>query len=108
MKFIYILQDMLHYDQAGLMPGGLYRGMVMHQPGVLVKAEHGDMSVDPAPLLIDDKPGNFRILSVKFPVERLELFLLVLDVDILPGIDEAGFEEEIKQRVEINICRADI
>ena len=80
---------------------------MVHEPGVVVVAEHGDMAVDIPLVLVNNVSGDFRGLVVQLLVQSLEPLLLFHDMDILVRINKSGLKKEVPEGVQVHVGRAD-
>ncbi len=82
--------------------------MVMHEPGILVIAYHGNMAVDSTSVLINYVAGDFRTFIIEFFIQAVKAFLLVNYMSVFFRVDKAGLKEKIPESIKVNITGTDV
>ena len=76
--------------------------MVVNQPGIFIKPDHGHVTQDNAFVLVDKVTRYVGTLAVQSAIGAFYLVLVLFDESVFAGINKTGFKEKIPQCIQIN------
>ena len=83
--------------------GSISGSMVMDEPCILKKPDHGHVTHDSAFVLINKMPGDVRIACIQSLIRIFNLLFVFLDIFVFIGVDESTFKEKIPESIKINL-----